>query len=104
MRCRGSDLPHHLVLIGVVLIGLSGCSTLFGLSPAATSTPAPGVAASTPAAAAPATVGLRQVHSPGTVAADLQLQAGECHPRVIDGKAGIELPDSACTPGAIDPA
>jgi len=45
-----------------------------------------------------------QVHSPGTVADDLPLTPGQCHVRVIDGKAGLVLPDASCTPGAVDPA
>lgn len=49
-------------------------------------------------------VGIRQVHSPGMVAADLVLTPGQCHAVVIDAATGIVLPDPACTPGAVDPA
>ena len=48
--------------------------------------------------------GLRQVHSPGGVAIDEQLHAGGCRVRVVNGAAGLVLPDPTCTPGSIDPA
>ena len=49
-------------------------------------------------------VGIRKVHSPGMIAADLVLTPGQCHAVVIDAADGIVLPDPACTPGAVDPA
>lgn len=61
------------------------------------------VSTSSTGPAAPAPSGLRQLHSPGRVAFDEQLQPGQCRVRVVDGRAGLVLPDSACTPGAVDP-
>ena len=52
----------------------------------------------------PAASGLRQVHSPGRVAVDEQLHAGGCRVHVVDGAAGLVLPDPVCTPGSVDPA
>ncbi len=61
--------------------------------------------ASTPGTAATGAVaGLRQVDSPGHVADDIQLSAGQCHVRVLGRSAGDVLPDRTCTPGAVDPA
>lgn len=45
---------------------------------------------------------LRHVHSPGVVADDMHLHAGQCHTR--EAADGDPLPDPGCTPGAIDPA
>lgn len=63
-----------------------------------------GSAASTSGSAAEAVAGLRHVHSLRHVADDIQLSAGQCHARVLNGASGDVLPDRTCTPGAIDPA
>ncbi|MEO7016223.1 MAG: hypothetical protein ABI067_06740 [Leifsonia sp.] len=55
-------------------------------------------------AAAQANGQLRTVHTPGTLVADIQLTAGECHYRPVNAARGGVLPDPACTPGAVDPA
>lgn len=54
-----------------------------------------------PPATDPSPSGLRTVHAPGTVTADVQPVDGSCHYRTSSGQT---LPDPACTPGAIDPA
>ena len=50
------------------------------------------------------TAAIKSVHSPSTVAQDMNLTAGQCHVRVVSASSGQILPDSNCTPGAIDPA
>lgn len=65
---------------------------------------APTTPIATPTTIQPASHGLLTVHSPGTVADDLNLTAGECHVVVKNLQAGLVLPDPTCTPGAIDPA
>lgn len=97
-----SRLVPPLVLCAALAF-LSGCSTLSWATTQPGTTATVATPTTAPAADAPAG-GLRQLHSPGTVADDLQLQPGQCHVRVIDGKAGLVLPDPLCTPGAIDPA
>jgi len=47
---------------------------------------------------------VKTVHSPNSVAIDLNLAPGQCKARIIDAAAGLYLPDPACTPGAVDPA
>ena len=47
---------------------------------------------------------VKTVHSPNSVAIDLNLAPGQCKARTIDAAAGLYLPDPACTPGAVDPA
>lgn len=47
---------------------------------------------------------LRAIHSPTSVANDMQLTSGQCKIRAVDAHAGKYLPDANCTPGAIDPA
>lgn len=47
---------------------------------------------------------VKSVHSPGLVAIDEQLAAGQCKAVMIDAAAGEYLPDLACTPGSADPA
>jgi len=59
---------------------------------------------STSSAGTPPASGLRQVHSPGRVDVDEELHAGGCRVHVVDGSAGLVLPDRGCTPGSIDPA
>ncbi|WP_332602360.1 hypothetical protein [Arthrobacter sp. S2(2024)] len=61
--------------------------------------PVPGGAPSGAAAAA-----VKSIHSPGMVATDEQLAAGQCSAKVVDAATGEYLPDPACTPGATDPA
>ena len=61
--------------------------------------PVPVGAASGAAAAA-----VKSIHSPGIVATDEQLAAGQCSAKVVDAATGEYLPDPACTPGAADPA
>ena len=47
---------------------------------------------------------VKTVHSPNSVAIDLNLAPSQCKARTIDAAAGLYLPDPACTPGAVDPA
>ena len=47
---------------------------------------------------------VKSIHSPGIVATDEQLAAGQCSAKVVDAATGEYLPDPACTPGAADPA
>lgn len=63
-------------------------------APARLPAPSPGAASNT----------LASVHSPGVVAVDRTLSAGQCHIVVKDRPTGLILPDPACTPGSIDPA
>ena len=55
-----------------------------------------------PTTAPPAPGGLHVVHTPQTLVDDMRLHAGQCHAR--GGTIATDLPDPACTPGAIDPA
>ena len=56
--------------------------------------PVPVGAASGVAAAA-----VKSIHSPGMVATDEQLAAGQCAAKVVDAATGEYLPDPACTAG-----
>lgn len=47
---------------------------------------------------------VKSIHSPGLVATDEQLAAGQCSIKTVDAATGEYLPDPACTPGAADPA
>ncbi|MEO3931448.1 hypothetical protein WMO79_01355 [Micrococcaceae bacterium Sec7.4] len=88
-----------------LLAAATGCSGVSQIGHGAAGLgnhPAP--AASAPAIGAATDGQLRQVHSPGTVAVDEQLSAGECHVVVLNAAEGRYLPDPHCTPGAIDPA
>ena len=88
---------------------LGACAVAIAVALSQTAAPRPSVtelreAAPTPAVTTTATNKIRAVHSPGTVAADMDLAAAQCHTVILDQTAGIVLPDPACTPGAIDPA
>lgn len=71
-------------------------SPTLSATPQPTPTPTP-----TPSAAAGA---LRQAHTVRTELDDITLAAGECHVITVTASAGDYLPDSTCTPGAVDPA
>lgn len=73
-----------------------GQDTANGTAPTVAAIPAGPLPGTTPA--------VKTVHSPGNVAIDLNLAAGQCKARTIDAAAGLYLPDPACTPGAVDPA
>ncbi|MEW1804783.1 hypothetical protein [Pseudarthrobacter sp. NPDC080039] len=73
-----------------------GQDTAAGTAPTVAAIPAGPLPGAAPA--------VKTVHSPGTVAIDLNLTAGQCKARTIDAAAGLYLPDPACTPGAVDPA
>lgn len=60
--------------------------------------------ATAPSAAGGTAQGLKSLHSPDRVAIDETLSAGQCKVRALDARAGLILPDPACTPGAVDPA
>ncbi|MGO4857072.1 hypothetical protein [Arthrobacter sp. 2MCAF14] len=62
------------------------------------------VAASGSAPSGAAAAAVKSIHSPGVVATDEQLGAGQCSAKVVDATTGEYLPDPACTPGATDPA
>jgi hypothetical protein len=104
-RSTGKTVPA-IVLIGV-LVGAGWFAYTHLTHAAAVAATATAAAPATHPAAAPATgtaSGLRSESSPGTVANDIALQPGQCHVREVNRQAGLVLPDSACTPGAIDPA
>ncbi|MGO4582960.1 hypothetical protein AB4Z38_03580 [Arthrobacter sp. 2RAF6] len=90
-------------------LALTGCQQ--GTHPAAeamtkSASPAvpPAVAAAGSAPSGAAAAAVKSIHSPGVVATDEQLAAGQCSAKVIDAASGEYLPDPACTPGAADPA
>jgi hypothetical protein len=79
----------------------SGGAAAGGAAPSGSAAAPSGSAA---AASGEASAAVKSVHSPGIVAADEQLSAGQCSAKVVDAAAGEYLPDPACTPGAADPA
>ena len=116
MNLSRTRLAFSATLV-VAALALTGCqqsthspadtgATTKTASPAAS----PSVAASLPAAAIPhgaasaAGSDLKYIHSPGIVATDEQLAAGQCSAKVVDAASGDYLPDPVCTPGAADPA
>ncbi len=44
---------------------------------------------------------VKSIHSPGVVATDEQLAAGQCSAEVVDAATGEYLPDPDCTPGVM---
>jgi hypothetical protein len=101
----------------VAALALTGCQQSTHSPADAGATPktaspaaSPSVAASLPAAAIPhgaassAGSDVKYIHSPGIVATDEQLAAGQCSAKVVDATTGEYLPDPVCTPGAADPA
>lgn len=100
-------------VIAVSVIVLSGCSAVhYGVdshpyqsgvkTTAPASAPAGTSGSPTESGNAPAgTLPSSNVH--GSVTDDMNLQPGQCHVVVKDAAAGLVLPDSRCTPGAIDP-
>lgn len=102
------NTPTRLLTVtacAVLLAATTGCGGVRQIGQGAGGVgnrPAPAVTA--PAITAATDGHLRQVHSPGTVAVDEQLAAGECHVVVLNAAQGLYLPDPHCTPGAIDPA
>jgi hypothetical protein len=102
---RSARKAVSVIVFAVVLIGAGWYAYTHVVEPAVTvaaGTAAPTAVAAASAAPAAAS-GLRSVSSPGTVADDIALQAGQCHVREVNQPAGLVLPDAACTPGAIDP-
>ncbi len=100
---RASSLASRLLPVTAALsaaLVLAGCASLSSLGSAAGGTP-PAAAGSAPAGGATAgqrgSTGLVKVHDPKKVTYSLTLTS--C--RFRDGG---QLPDPACTPGAIDPA
>jgi hypothetical protein len=86
------SISMPLAVLIIVVVGYAATT--------ASKPPAAGATATVPIATGDA---LRQVHSPGRVAVDEQLHAGQCHVRIRDAGEGLVLPDAACTPGAVDP-
>ncbi|RKR29849.1 hypothetical protein [Arthrobacter oryzae] len=105
-----------LAATALLLLGLTGCSTAAhkaeGAATAAVAHAAKTAAhasASAGASAPQVSAGVvssrvKSVHSPDKVAVDETLAPGQCKVRVVDAHAGLDLPDAACTPGAVDPA
>ena len=115
-------LPAALVISALVLTGCqptshpaadTGAATVAS-GEAATQVASPATQGAPPATAAAAAAprfagaaaasGLKSVHSPGIVAIDEQLSAGQCTARTVDAASGEYLPDPTCTPGSADPA
>lgn len=71
---------------------LAGCLSLTGQ---------PVAAATLPATGTPARL-VRSVSSPGHVADDMRLAAGQCHAVTVNATDGNFLPDPNCTPGGVD--
>ncbi|GAA4033321.1 hypothetical protein GCM10023063_16110 [Arthrobacter methylotrophus] len=74
------------------------------VAPAAASQAASSVPAAAPAGTSAAATDVKSVHSPGLVAIDEQLAAGQCSAKTVDAATGEYLPDPTCTPGSTDPA
>jgi len=47
--------------------------------------------------------GIHIVSARSHVVDDVQLSSGQCHVKAVDAASGKFLPDSTCTPGAVDP-
>lgn len=114
---RPPEYRYHETMMDMTcrLVLLAAMTVLAGCAPAMTSSPAPPVSSGTsqitvpvssppvssgtpqitvPVPTPPAPAGLKQVHDPGHVTGVI---TGPC-------RARGQLPDPACTPGAIDPA
>ena len=105
------NFRKHLALPAAFLFAasaLSGCQQ--GTRPAEAMTKASSPAVSQAITAVPGgapsgtAAAVKSIHSPGIVATDEQLAAGQCSAKVVDAATGEYLPDPACTPGAADPA
>lgn len=95
-----------LLVAVIVLVGLASNDSV---TPAASGNSATPAAAAVPAASPTvqpnaSSTALRVEHTDRTEAVDLTLSASECHVVTVDASMGEYLPDTACTPGAIDPA
>jgi len=80
------------------VLSVAGCSA--STQPAAHSA-SPAASSGAPSSAAS---DVKSVHSPGLVAIDEQLVAGQCSAKTVDAATGEYLPDPNCTPGSSDPA
>ncbi|MFK4299833.1 hypothetical protein ABH924_005019 [Arthrobacter sp. GAS37] len=105
------NFRKHLALPAAFLfaaLALTGCQQ--GTRPAEAMTKASSPAVSQAITAVPGgapsgtAAAVKSIHSPGIVATDEQLAAGQCSAKVVDAATGEYLPDPACTPGAADPA
>jgi hypothetical protein len=103
------NFRNHFALPAAVLfaaLALTGCqqgsrTAAEAMAPAHPQAVAPVAGGPSSGASAAA---VKSVHSPGIVATDEQLTAGQCSAKVVDAVTGEYLPDPACTPGAADPA
>ncbi len=105
------NFRKHLALPAAFLfaaLAVTGCQQ--GTRPAEAMTKASSPAVSQAITAVPGgapsgtAAAVKSIHSPGIVATDEQLAAGQCSAKVVDAATGEYLPDPACTPGAADPA
>ncbi len=87
-------------------LALAGCQQGSGPATAAMSPATPQAIAAAPGGSpsGASAAAVKSIHSPGIVATDEQLSAGQCSAKVVDAATGEYLPDPACTPGAADPA
>lgn len=103
-------IPAALIFAAIALTGCSAGVTKAESAAGTVGRAAKSAALSTsspsapPSAALGAATDVKSIHSPGIVAIDEQLAAGQCSAKVVDAATGEYLPDPACTPGSDDPA